>query len=85
MMQNTGNFSLEERYGTYPVGENFTESKIFENVNGEPYINAFPDMNFQVQFGQPFLVKIEKSILTCDDPNAPKDFLDLLEKISTDE
>lgn len=85
MMQNTGNFPLEERYATYPVGENFTESKIFENVNGELYINAFPDMNFQVQFVEPFLVKIEKSILTCDDPNAPKDFLDLLEKISADE
>ncbi len=85
MMQNTWSFSLEERYATYPIGENFTESKIFENVNGELYLFAFPWMDFQVRFCDPFLVKIEKSIVTCDDPNAPQEFIDLLEKIRQDE
>lgn len=85
MMQNTGNFWLLNRYATYPVWENFTESKIFENVNGELYLYAFPGMDFQVRFCEPFLVKIEKSILTCDDPNAPEEFMELLEKIRADE
>jgi len=42
-------------------------------------------MDFQVRFCEPFLVKIEKSILTCDDPSAPQEFLELLEKITLDE
>lgn len=78
MKQNTGNYTWKKRWWTMPIWENFTESANFENVNWELTIYAYPSLDFQVNFCEPFKIKIENSIITCDDKNAPKDFLEIL-------
>jgi len=80
--RNTGDYTDKYRGWTFPVWENFTESLDFDRVNGSFSIYAYPDMNFQVQFCEPFVVKIEKSMLTCDDPKCPPVFRELLDKIA---
>jgi hypothetical protein len=80
--RNTWNYEGKYRWWTFPVWENFTEAKIFENLNWKFSVFAFPDDNFQVVFCEPFQVEIKKSMLTCTDSKAPEDFIKLLEKIS---
>ncbi|MDD3145313.1 MAG: hypothetical protein PHV23_04350 [Candidatus Gracilibacteria bacterium] len=85
MKLNTGNYEGKNRGGNLPIGENFTEAKIFDNVNGELTIYAFPDDKLQVEFCDPFKIKIEKSIVTCNDPKCPDNFRKILEFIALSE
>jgi len=75
----------KNRWSTFPVGEVFTESRIFENVNGELSLYAFPNDDMQVEFCEPFKVRISKSILSCEDVNCPENFRHILDKISASE
>lgn len=82
MKQNTGKFSLDNRYATYPIGENFTEARDFLKVNGELYIQAFPWEDLQVIFPEkPFPISISNSLISYQEENIPKEFLSTLEKI----
>lgn len=82
MKQNTGNFSLDNRYATYPIWENFTEAKDFSNVNGELYVKAFPWEDLQVVFAEkPFKITIKNSIITYKKEDIPKELLPTFEKI----
>lgn len=82
MKQNTGKFSLDNRYGTYPIGENFTEAKNLAEVNGELYIKAFPWEDLQVVFAQkPFCITVKNSIISYNEEDIPKEFLQTLKKI----
>lgn len=82
MKQNTGKFSLDNRYGTYPIGENFTEAKNLAEVNGELYIKAFPWEDLQVVFAQkPFKIIVTNSIISYNEEDIPKEFLPTLKKI----
>ncbi len=83
--RNTWDFSWKYRWGNFPIGENFTEAKDFDRVNGKFTIFAFPDENFQVVFVEPFLVEVVESKLTCTDPNCPEQFRALLDKIAASE
>ncbi|MDD2907433.1 MAG: hypothetical protein PHH98_02215 [Candidatus Gracilibacteria bacterium] len=85
MKQNTGNYEGKNRGGNFPIGENFTEAKIFDNVNGELTVYAFPDDKLQVEFVKPFKIKINKSIVTCDDINCPVTFRKILDFIAESE
>lgn len=85
MKLNTWNYEGKNRGWNFPIWENFTEAKIFDNVNGELTIYAFPDEKLQVEFCEPFKIKIEKSIVTCDDPNCPQNFRKILDFIAESE
>lgn len=86
MKQNTWNYEWKRRWWTLPIGENFTEAKDFELVNGELLINIYPWMDFQInKVEKPFKIKIKNSLITCEDKNAPKEFLELLELIKLSE
>lgn len=85
MKQNTWDYTWRERWGTFPIWENFTEIIDFKKANGELTIYAFPDDILQVQFVKPFKIKIKESLITCDDPNCPEDFRKLLDRIARDE
>lgn len=85
MKQNTWNYEWKNRWWNFPIWENFTEAKIFDNVNWELTVYAFPDDKLQVEFVEPFKIKIEKSIVTCDDPNCPKTFRKILDFIAESE
>ena len=82
MKQNTWNYTNKRRWWSFPIWENFTEAKIFDNVNWELTIYAFPDEKLQVEFSKPFKIKIEKSIITCDDLNCPETFRNTLNMIT---
>lgn len=86
MKQNTGNFSLYNRYGTYPIWENFSEVKNFSLTNGEMYIRAYPWENFEMIFPEiPFKVEVRESRIYADPKTTPEWFLKIMEKISRDE
>lgn len=85
MKLNTWNYEGKNRGWNFPIWENFTEAKIFDNVNGELTIYAFPDEKLQVEFCEPFKIKIEKSIVTCDDTNCPQNFRKILDFIAESE
>lgn len=86
MKQNTWNYEWKKRWWTLPVWENFNEALDFDKVNGELSILIYPWMDFQINKAKtPFKIKIEKSFITCDDTNAPKEFLELLDLIKTSE
>ena len=82
MKLNTWNYENKRRWWSFPVWEVFTESKIFDNVNGELSIYAFPDDKLQVNFCTPFKIKIQNSIVTCDDETCPENFRHTINKIS---
>lgn len=82
MKQNTWNYEWKNRWATFPIWECFTEAKIFDNLNGELSIYAYPDDKLQVQIVEPFKIKIEKSFITYIDPNCPEEYKKLMEKIS---
>ena len=91
MKQNIWNYEpikegiKKNRWSTFPVWEVFTESRVFDNVNGELSVYAFPNDDMQVEFCEPFTVKITKSILTCEDTRAPENFTNILDKVSASE
>lgn len=85
MKQNTWVYDIENRGSTLPFWENFTESKVFDNVNGELSIYAFPDLSYKVNFVEPFTIKIEKSIIISYSENTPKSFIELLDMIKNSE
>lgn len=86
MKQNTGNFALNNRYGTLPMGENFSEVKNFSKVNGELYIKAYPGEDLQIIIcKEPFKIEIKESILLCQREKIPETFLKIIDKITTAE
>ena len=86
MKQNTWNYEWKKRWWTLPIWENFTEAKNFDLVNWELSIKIYPWMDFKIRnILIPFKIKIKNSLITCDDNNAPKEFIELLELISVSE
>jgi len=72
----------KNRWGNFPIWENFTEAKHFDKVNWELTVYAYPDEKLQVEFSKPFKIKIVNSIVTCDDANCPETFRKILDFIS---
>ncbi len=86
MKQNTWNYEWKKRWWTLPVWENFNEATDFDWVNWELSILIYPWMDFQIKKpDKVFKIKIEKSFITCNDINAPKEFIELLELIKASE
>lgn len=85
MKQNTWNFEIENRYWTYPVWENFTESKDFSKMNWEFYVRLFPWFDFQINFCDPVKITVKESIINEIWDNAPQEFLNVINKIKESE
>lgn len=85
MKQNIWDYRWGNRWSTLPMWENFSEAMDFDQVNGELSINCYPDFNFHIHFCEPFTIKIEKSLITCDDPKCPPVFREFLDKIAASE
>lgn len=85
MKLNTWNYEWKNRWWNFPIWENFTEARDFSKVNWELTVYAFPDEKLQVEFSEPFKIKIKDSIITCDDQKCPSNFRKILDFISLSE
>ena len=81
MKQNTWDFGDRIRGGSFPIWENFTEIKNFDNFNWKVSIRAYPNMTFEVQFPEVFTIEIKESRLVNYSENTPESFIEILEKI----
>jgi aminopeptidase len=81
---NTGDYAgFENIGGTFPIGEVFTEARNFENMNGSIMIYAFANQDFTISFHKPFEVKIQNGIVTGYGDEAPKEFRDIINLVSS--
>lgn len=79
---NIGDYdNMENVGGTFPIGEVFTESKEIKNMNGEVMIYALANSDFTMQMYEPFLIKIESGVVVGYGDNAPKDFVDIYNRV----
>ncbi len=83
-MLNIGDYTgMANIGGTFPIGEVFTESKVLEALNGEVFIYAFADKDFNVQMYDPFLITIEKGEIIKVSENTPELFKEILELVKS--
>jgi aminopeptidase len=79
---NIGDYTgMENRGGTFPIGEVFTEGKDFSRVSGSAMIYAFAGGDFCVRMHEPFRIDIEAGVVTGWSENAPKGFVEIVEAI----
>lgn len=82
---NIGDYTgMENIGGTFPIGEVFTEAKELEQTNGSFLIYAFADEDFLVKFYEPFTAYVKNGLVEAG-PDAPPEFVRVLEKIRLDE
>jgi hypothetical protein len=85
MKQNTWDFGERIRGWSFPIWENFTETKDFEKVNWKLSIRAYPNMAFEVIKWDIFSVEIKESKIIWYSENTPSGFIELVEKIKSSE
>lgn len=79
---NLGDYSTMENIGgTFPIGEVFTESRDFSQMNGSFVIYAYAGGDFCVSMHEPFRVDVTGGIVTGWGPNAPQSFIDIIAMI----
>jgi aminopeptidase len=79
---NIGDYTgMDNIGGTFPIGEVFTESKNFAEMNGIIKVYAFASQDFTISFHEPFEVEIEKGLVVGYGDNAPQDFKDIVEVV----
>ena len=80
---NIGDYiGMENIGGTFPIGEVFTESKTLSEMNGEVYIYAYADKDFNISMHEPFKIKIENGIVIDWAENTPESFINIIKVIS---
>jgi len=85
MKQNTGDYTWKNRWGTFPIWENFTEIKDFKKANWKISIRAYPDTKMLVHHTKPFTLEIKESLVVWWSENTPKEFVEILEMIKKNE
>ncbi len=85
MKQNTGDYTWKNRWGSFPIGENFTEIKDFAQANGIISIRAYPNEKLLVEHVEPFTLEIKGSLVVGYWENAPEYFKEIIEKIKKSE
>ncbi len=72
---------MENIGGTFPIGEVFTESKDFLQMNGSFMIYAFAGGDFLTSMHEPFRVDVKEGQVVGWADNAPKSFVDIINVI----
>jgi aminopeptidase len=81
---NIGSYdSMDNTGGTFPIGEVFTEAKNLFALNGSAYLYAFANREFNISFHPPFRVDIKDGLITGCSEDAPQEFRDILELVSS--
>lgn len=77
---NIGDYAgMENIGGTFPIGEVFTESKDFTQMNGSFMAYAFAGADFSVNMHAPFRVDIKDGQVVGWDENTPSSFTDVVQ------
>lgn len=80
---NDGNFEGHTNYGSkFPIGEIVSEALDLSTLNGEIEVYAFPNLNIETQFTEPFTITIENGLVTKH--NGPKEFEEIIKMIKTE-
>jgi aminopeptidase len=83
---NLGDYrGMENIGGTFPIGEIFTESCDFADMNGSFMIYAYADSDFRIAMYEPFRVDVMKGIVVDWSKNTPQSFIDIIRMISASE
>lgn len=57
---NTGDYTgIENKWGTFPIGETFTEAVDLEDVHGRCLVDTYPREDFSIEICEPFELVIE--------------------------
>lgn len=57
---NTGNYTnVINKWGTFPIGEVFTEARDLDSVNGTCLVDTFPNLDFSIEVVEPFELVIK--------------------------
>ena len=84
--QNVGDYrAMKNIGGQFPIGEVFTEPVNLHGVNGVVQLFAFADANFHVQFPKDPITVVIKDGIIVDAPNAPEEFVAVLDQVRADE
>jgi hypothetical protein len=82
---NTGDYTgMENRGGTFPIGEMFTEAQDLSTVHGSVVVEAYPDMDFAVVSCTPFVLHIQGGMVVRSE-DIPAGFLEIYDMIHRDE
>ncbi len=80
---NLGDYTgMENVGGTFPIGEVFTESKDFSQMNGSFMIYAYAGGDFCVRMHKPFRVDVTNGIVSGWQSDAPQSFIDIINAIT---
>ena len=79
---NIGDYAdMENIGGTFPIGEVFTESKDFAQMNGSVMIYAFAGADFNINMHKPFRVEIKEGQVVSWEAGAPESFVNIVNLI----
>ncbi len=79
---NIGDYDgMENIGGTFPIGEVFTESKDFLQMNGSFMAYAFAGANFSINMHTPFRVDVKEGQVVGWENTAPTSFVDIVNVI----
>jgi leucyl aminopeptidase (aminopeptidase T) len=79
---NIGDYAgMENIGGTFPIGEVFTESKDFAQMNGTFMIYAYAGADFCINMHEPFRVEVKEGQITGIAADAPESFTKIVDLI----
>jgi leucyl aminopeptidase (aminopeptidase T) len=79
---NIGDYAgMENIGGTFPIGEVFTESKDFAQMNGTFMIYAYAGADFCINMHEPFRVEVKEGRITGIAADAPESFTNIVDLI----
>jgi leucyl aminopeptidase (aminopeptidase T) len=79
---NIGDYAgMENIGGTFPIGEVFTESKDFAQMNGAFMIYAYAGADFCINMHEPFRVEVREGQITGIAADAPESFIKIVDLI----
>ena len=79
---NIGDYTgMENIGGTFPIGEVFTESRDFAQMNGSFFIYAYAGPDFTIAMHEPFWVEVRQGMIVGWDSAAPASFVEIIETI----
>ncbi len=83
---NLGDYAgMENIGGTFPIGEVFTESRDFAQMNGSFVVYAYAGSDFSVAMHEPFRVDVKEGVVIGWAENAPASFPEVIASITANE